>query len=367
MRNGLFITNIDLYKKDAQTNGIIKKITHQIIALNIEGQLSCRSLILPVPDCNSIFLVISYLLLDIYKTISIDPCLYDFIYIRRISPVNYAFIKLLRMIKKKNSNCKIVYEVPTYPYDKEHTTLRARVNLLIDKIFRIKLKKYVDKITTVSNDDVIFGIPTIKIKNGIRCSEIQVRTSRAISQDINLIVVAQFTLWHGYDRLIEGMNQYYKQETSQKVYIHFIGDGPEINKYKNLTQQYCLSQYFIFYGTLSGEKLTEIFNKADIAICSLGLHRIGIYLSSVLKSREYLARGLPMISATKIDILPDDFKYCLYVPEDESPININYVINYYQDLLKSQTLQEITKNIRTFAENNCDISKTMQPVIEYYQ
>jgi hypothetical protein len=59
------------------------------------------------------------------------------------------------------------------------------------------------------------------------------------------------------------------------------------------------------------------------------------------------------------------FEYCLYVPEDDSPINIFSIINYYKGLLKNQTLQEIICKIRTFAENNCDVSKTIRPVIEY--
>ena len=72
-----------------------------------------------------------------------------------------------------------------------------------------------------------------------------------------------------------------------------------------------------------------------------------------------------MVSSTKIDILPLDFKFCLYVPEDDSPVNIQLIIDYYQNLIKEQTVYEMVREIRTFAEENCDISKTMQPVIEY--
>lgn len=74
-----------------------------------------------------------------------------------------------------------------------------------------------------------------------------------------------------------------------------------------------------------------------------------------------------MVSSTKIDILPDDFKYCLYVPEDESPVDMYHVIEFYQNLQKYQTSQGIIHEIRRFAENNCDMSKTMQPVINYFR
>jgi len=366
VKNGLFVTREDLYAKDAHSNGVIKKIFNQISTLNIEGQLFCKPFILPKTICNPIFLFFSYLLFDIYRKISFDICYFDFIYIRRLFPINYSFIKLLKLIKKKNVKCKIIYEIPTYPYDQEHKTISSKVVLFIDKIFRVKLKKYIDRIVTVSNDDIIFGIPTIKIRNGIRCGDIQIRTPEISDENLHLILVAQFSTWHGYDRIIRGLNDFYKEkEIAKKVYAHFVGNGPEMDHYNILVKQYNLSGYVIFYGPLFGEKLTEVFKKTDIAVCSLGCHRKGIYLTSELKSREYLARGMPMVSSTKIDILPLDFKFCLYVPEDDSPVNIQLIIDYYQNLIKEQTVYEMVREIRTFAEENCDISKTMQPVIEY--
>ena len=366
MKNILFISDVNIYSKDALVNGIVKKILNQIYFFNVEGQLSSKFVYLPKPESNRILRFIIHLFFDIYKKISIDPCLFDYIYIRRIIPVDFSLIILLKKIRKMNEKCKIVYEIPTYPYDQEHNTLSLVAVLFIDKIFRGKLKKYIDRIVTISDDDIIFGIPTIKIKNGIHCNDIQIRTPKISDQNLHLIVVAQFTFYHGYDRLIKGLNDFYKKnEIAKKVYVHFVGNGPEMDQYNKLVKQYNLSEYVIFYGLLSGEKLTEVFNKADIAVCSLGCHRIGISLGSFLKSREYLARGMPMVCSTKIDVLPQDFKYCFYVPEDDSHVNIQHIIDYYQNLIKEQTVYEMVREIRTFAEENCDISKTMRPVIEY--
>jgi glycosyltransferase involved in cell wall biosynthesis len=311
------------------------------------------------------FLFFFYLFLDMYKKIYLEICSYDFIYIRRIIPANKGLISLLKTIKINNPECKIVYELPTYPYDKEHKTTVSKLVLFIDKVFRRQLKKYIDKVVTLSNDDIIFGVSTIKTMNGINCADIQMRTP-IISQDrINLIAVAQFARWHGYDRLIEGLNKYYeKDESSRRLYIHFVGDGPEVNALRQMAHQYNLSEYIIFYGELFGEELTDIFNKADIAVSSLGCHRIGLFLGSFLKSREYLARGIPMISSTKIDVLPSGFEYCLYIPEDESPVDMQSVLNFYHDLMTKYSVSEMIKDIRKFAEDNCDISKTMLPVIE---
>jgi glycosyltransferase involved in cell wall biosynthesis len=272
---------------------------------------------------------------------------------------------LIKKIKQYGKG-KIIIEIPTYPYYKEFKSGLPQITLLIDKILSKGLKKHVDRITTYSKHETIFNIPTIQILNGVECSLIPIKTiTIRDDKELNLIAVANFYKWHGYERLIEGLHNHYKQELSQKVRLHFVGDGPEFNLYKNLIMQYNLSQYVTFHGILSGEKLTEVFDKVDIAINSLGSHRIGIHLSSALKSREYLARGMPMVSSTKIDILPEGFKYCLYVPEDESPIDIQTMVEFYQSLLAVKSISEVSYEIRRFAENNCDMSITMKPVIDY--
>jgi glycosyltransferase involved in cell wall biosynthesis len=365
MKKGLFVICDRNFSSDnAESNGVVKKIFAQFSVLNNGDTIQCKIINLHHKYKNDAIMVISYLLFDLYKNIKLDLNDLDFIYMRRITPLHYGVIKLFQRIRKINQSCKIVYELPTYPYDKEHKTIRSKVGLCIDRFFRKKLIKYVDRIATVSDDSIIFGIPTIKFTNGINCVNIPIQIP-AFNENINLIVVAQFTKWHGYDRLIEGVNNYYKKNIKKRVYVHFVGDGKELSYFKYLVQQYNLSEYITFYGRLTGKRLANVFNKSNLAINSLGSHRIGIYLTSALKSREYLARGLPMISSTKIDVLPPDFKYCLYVPEDESPINMDDIVAFYDTLLINRTVPKMIKEIRQFAEKNCDISKTMLPVIEY--
>lgn len=60
-------------------------------------------------------------------------------------------------------------EIPTYPYDQEYKGLPfvyQRI-LFIDKCFRQHLARYVDKIVTFSDYDIIWNRPTIRISNGI--------------------------------------------------------------------------------------------------------------------------------------------------------------------------------------------------------
>ena len=105
---------------------------------------------------------------------------------------------------------------------------------------------------------------------------------------------------------------------------------------------------------------------------NLQLVKKNIYLSSELKSREYLCRGLPIISSTKIDIIPNNFKYIFKVPEDNSNIDINSVIKFVQNIYvndkikQNSTVQLVSSEIRQFAEKNCSMEIAMDQSLSTY-
>jgi glycosyltransferase involved in cell wall biosynthesis len=298
-----------------------------------------------------------------YKFLPSDFFSQDFYFIRNYT-LSFPFFGLLKLFRQKNK-ANIILELPTYPYDRELMDSLSNIfTLFIEKIIRISLNKYIDRIITYSTDTVIFGIPTIKIINGIVCSDVPKRIPKSSHKGLTFIAVARFEKWHGYDRLIKGLYNY-KKQSKQDVYIYLVGDGNELDLYKRLIKEYNLSGNVFTTGFLTGEALTEVYNKADIAVSSLGCHRIGLYLGSFLKSREYLARGFPIVSSTKIDVLPDDYKYCLYVPEDETPVDIQSIVDFINDLTSKQDSSELITEIRSFAEKYCDMSITLKPVIDY--
>ena len=145
-------------------------------------------------------------------------------------------------------------------------------------------------------------------------------------------------VWSGcaYDSLNQDLQLTLKTAESLRSDLDTFSDIlSQLEKYKSLVKKYCLENQVYFYGALSGDELTSVFDRGDIAVSSLGCHRIGIYEGSFLKSREYLCRGLPMITSTKIDILSDDFEYCFRVPEDDSFIDIEKIVDYVNDLYKN--------------------------------
>ena len=81
------------------------------------------------------------------------------------------------------------------------------------------------------------------------------------------------------------------------------------------------------HGSLYGSQLNEVFGQCVFAVGSLGRHRSGITSIKTLKNREYAVRGIPFIYSEN-DADFDKMPYVLKVPADESPIDINRILDY---------------------------------------
>lgn len=288
---------------------------------------------------------------------------YDAVYIRHcvISPL---YIKLLSVLSQ-NSN-KLVIEIPTYPYDKELSKdIKLKLGLCMDRVLRGKMKKYVNRIITYSEDDTIFGIPTIKTINGVDFDSIPQTHHIRKSSEINLIGVAMLAPWHGFDRVISGLGEYYQNSHDVEVNFFVVGSGGEYEKYVAMVNKYGLEEHVKFFGNQSGKNLDDIFEQADIAVSSLAFHRIGLKNASSLKAREYGARGLPILSASTVDYLPDDCPFVHIVPEGESAIDINGVVDFLNNLQKNEDIMKISNDIRNITKEVADMTVTFNPIKKY--
>lgn len=291
----------------------------------------------------------------------------DFVYFRKETVVEWRMISFLKKLKEEG-NPVIFMEIPTYPYDGEFgNSLRSKITLKIDHFFRKKMYKYIDRIVVTGMEigSTLWGVKTVCVVNGIDLSSVPVRRYKAHDGTINLLCVAKFSPWHGYERLIMGLRNYYDDiENKRIVKILMVGEGVEKDYYQKLVEENNLSEYIRFYGKLTGNKLDNIYDQTDIGICSLGRYKSGIDVIGDLKSRDLMAKGIPMLCGCQIDILVNkDYKYACYVPNDNSIININDIISYYVNLLKDSDVKDITNSIRKEAERLIDFSVTYQKVL----
>ena len=257
----------------------------------------------------------------------------DLVYIRSFHNANPFTIHLIKQLKTMGA--RVIMEIPTYPYDQEYVTPGMRVYLTIDRHFRHKLARELDAIITFSDKEKIFGVPTIRISNGIDFDAIPLKQRiNDTSHELHLIGVAEVHYWHGFDRLIQGLAEYYLQEQSYKVFFHIVGQlSGERERQEIIPAIYNngLTPYVILHGARYGKELDELFEQADLGIGSLGRHRSGIDKIKVLKNREYAACGLAFTySETDEDF--DNMPYVWKVPANETSMDIQKLIEFHQSI-----------------------------------
>ena len=342
--NGIyFFEGIDF--KDNSNLGIENKIKQQIKCLKSFGTLIVIKTTFKKSLLEKIKFIVPLVKSDrekqresLLKNVSDKT---DYIYIRKPS-LTINFHKILRKIKNQYPNIFIIMEIPTYPFHSEYTGL-SKIMALKSIRCEKKLRRTVDRIATYSDDNKIWDIETIRLSNCVDYSKIPPRSKNyhTVSKTIRLTCVANFTYWHGLDRLINGIKNY---RGDYKIILNLVGGGREINNLKQLANG---APNIVFQGPKSGKALSEIFDNTDIAVDALGRHRSRVYYNSSLKGKEYAARGTPIISAvkTELDYL-DNFPYYLKLPANDTPIDIENIIKFHEHIYSSKNENEITKSIR---------------------
>ena len=345
-------------------NGISKKISYQVNALKqcgMEVHLCYMDENGPkkrIIDGNIIADYGSGILSKILKRIDFSAISryvknnhIDLVYIRSNHNANPFTIKMVKQMKKYG--VKVVMEIPTYPYDSEYEAQGMSNQIFQDKLFRNNLAKQLDAIVTFSDYNQIFGQRTIRISNGIDFDSVKMKTAiNDTSKELNLIGVAEIHEWHGFDRLVMGLADYYSKQQNYIVRFHVVGYffSAEIeNEFKKIISDNHMKDYVILYGKKHGEELDMLFNKCDFGIGSLGRHRVGIDKIKTLKNREYAARGIPFIySETDSDF--DTKPYVLKAPADETAIDIDHIVSFYKRL--SMSPEEIRNSISSLSGEN---------------
>lgn len=286
----------------------------------------------------------------------------SFVYIRRITFCK-GFVELLIAIKKHNKKINIFMEIPTFPIKGEYSGIRKILSISC-AFYSKKVSKYIDRIVTYSNDDKIWGIKTINISNSVDFKRICKKKATNELETINMIAVALYSKWHGYDRIIRALKKYYEVERKRKIHFYLVGYGEELTNYENMIKDYKLDEYIHVLGPMFGEKLDSIYDRCNIAIDAMGRYRSKVYYNSSLKGKEYGAKGLPIISGVKTELDSfENFKYYFRVPNDDSDIDIEEIINFYDSVYCNEKEDQVIDHIRAFNEKQFDFHVAFSPVI----
>lgn len=281
----------------------------------------------------------------------------DILYVRYFFNSCFPFNKFLRQCKR--NGCKVIVELPTYPYDSEVLhSWKDKVLFNLERYFRRYLYKGVDRIVTYTALDKIYDIKTIKISNAP--ASIPPLHKIRKSNDFVMIAVANFYFWHGYDRLIKGLANYIHKSNKENIHLYMVGKGnPDVEKELHaIVRENNLENYVSFTGGMSGTNLDCLFDKSDFAIGCLGCHRKHVTEVKSLKNVEYAMRGIPFVYS---EINPDfeGKDYVLKVPADDTDIEIDSIISFYRNLII--TPEQIRKTVSDLTWDN-QMLKVLQEI-----
>ena len=277
----------------------------------------------------------------------------------RYSIADKWFIELLK--KLKENNIRSIIEIPTYPYDGEGINGRPKLE---DSYYRTQMCNYIEKIATNTDDASVWGIPCIRLVNGVNLEDNPLRIKMKEKARIVLIGVSSLAAWQGYERVIVGLYNYYKKGGKIEFLFKIIGEGPEENNYRMLVKKNHLEQYVEFCGRLDGELLNEQYSLSDLAVSSLGRYKSKLQDITPIKGAEYCARGIPFICGYHDMRFKGDEPFIMNVTNDSEPIDMEKVIKFYENITMQQDYQE---QMRDYAVKNLSWDVVMRDIIEYFK
>jgi len=250
-----------------------------------------------------------------------------------------TYLKLLRTLKKINA--KIIVEAHSYPNYNWSIKLLVSPRLpvyVLDFLYAKKVHKYIDLIAAMSSHKRIWSVPALQIENTVYLDEMKPKNPQKENNIITLIAVAYEALTHGYDRIVNGLYQYYSNGGKREIIVNFVG-RPTVSTVQ-LVKRLGMEERYVFNGIKINDDLDYMYDISDIAIGHLGNHRIGSYSGSSIKVVEYLAKGIPFIYAWRELRIDDSFPYALKFELCDEPIDFIKVVEFYDDMQKVNNLVE---------------------------
>ena len=188
----------------------------------------------------------------------------------------------------------------------------------------------------------------ITLTNGVDVAARPLAPGWAERRTFHLVAAGTLAQWHGYDRLIAALPNH------PEVTLTVVGDGPELANLWALVAQRQLASRVRFTGTLTGAAFDDVMATADVGVSSLGEHRRGSFALSPLKTRDYLARGLPVLFAGADPDLRADPNFAYRVPATDAPVDLAGITAWLDRTRRDRLVSPV--EIRAFAQTHLDMT-----------
>ena len=167
--------------------------------------------------------------------------------------------------------------------------------------------------------------------------------------------------WNGLDRIAQSIRKY---KGPVEITFHILG---EISR-REMKALASTSKRIEFHGLKIGDELDTLMARMNLAVSSLALFRKNMNEACPLKTREYVARGIPFVMAYHDDDLSSveiDRKFFLSFPNDNSPIEIQRIIDFAGQMSNNAT--DISQYMREYAVRHLDLSGKTERFIEFVE
>lgn len=279
---------------------------------------------------------------------------FDFAYLRWHT-FDRLYLKMLKALKK--AGAVSIVEAHAWTPDSKGDSLIAKYQIMMDRRYSKFAKDYVSLIAGMSEYDNIWGIRTVKVDNAIDLKNIRPRNWIKDDSVFRIISVSNEYNYHGYDRLLKGLYNYYAAGGSRRIEVHFV--GVFLQSTKALCEELKLDEIVHFHGKMFGDALDDLYDNCDFGIGALAHHRVGMYSGSSLKTKEYFAKGLPFVYGWKEPAFDETYPYALKVELCEEPINIQDILDFYDGIKNDPNM---VANMRTFAKEHYSWEKEFEKI-----
>lgn len=255
---------------------------------------------------------------------------FDVVYVRYklYDPFFINALKGMPLVVEMNSN------------DIAEFKLRSKFGYYYNLLSRNRFLNQANGFVCVSNEiqrqTLRDGDDYIVIANGIDVSSFPKRKLSLNKNRLSLVFIGTpGSPWHGLDKII------YMSAKLSEFDFHIIGEKGQD------------SENLFFHGYLDFESTVEIIQKCDVGISTMALHRKEMNEASPLKSRQYLAMGIPIIYAYDDTDMNNEYSFALKLPNTESNVRNNidlirsFVINVSQN-------EKVSTLIRAFVAEHLD-------------
>ena len=286
---------------------------------------------------------------------------FDLIYMRYhyFDKSYYKFLKVVNTSSKRK-----VMEMHSYPC-LGSKGIRNKYFNFCEKKYQKKCTDIIDLFANMSCNALPFNKPEVHIRNTFNITDILKKNNYNDKNKMYFISVAFERDAHGFDRVIRGLHDYISKNENLKYEIKMIFVGKYLTKTIKLVNDLNLNDYFDFIGPKEGKELDDIYDIADIGIGHLANHRVNSFSGSAIKTQEFLAKGIPFIYAWNEEMLPSDFEYALKFNLDDSPLDFNKIIDFYEKIICIGK-DNVTNNMRKFFEENAGWDNQIVKIISFF-